>query len=157
MSDLFWSHVQKGEGCWEWQAARAANGYGRAFFEGRVQSAHRIAFQLVHGPVPSWMVIRHTCDNPPCVRPDHLLTGTQADNVADSIRRGRSARGVRHGMHKLTPDDVVDIRRLRADGRGLRHIAADFAISEAEVSLIARGLKWPDVGGPISAKDRRWR
>lgn len=76
--------------CVEWQGRRSKDGYGEYGDNGR---AHRKAWSDVYGPIPAGMVIRHRCDNPPCVRIDHLQIGTQADNVRDAVERGRARGG----------------------------------------------------------------
>ncbi len=87
--DLIWRHVAKGDGCWEWQAQRDKDGYGRIERVGRVFRAHRAAYELAYGPIPDGLQVCHTCDNPPCIRPDHLFLGTSRDNWQDSIDKGR--------------------------------------------------------------------
>lgn len=75
--------------CWEWQGARDMYGYGILKADGRdYKKAHRIAYQIFHGPIPEGHVIRHKCDNKPCVNPSHLESGTHRDNVKDAISRG---------------------------------------------------------------------
>lgn len=84
----------KGPSCWEVQGYQNPhNGYvllcdsssGRKVF----RKAHRIAYELAHGPIPDGLVVMHSCDNPRCVNPDHLSVGTQADNIRDSVDKGR--------------------------------------------------------------------
>lgn len=90
VADRFWPKVQKGDGCWEWQGSRLPHGYGHLTIPGRgVPYAHRISWELTHGEIPDGLWVLHHCDNPPCVRPDHLFLGTAQDNVDDSIRKGR--------------------------------------------------------------------
>lgn len=92
---LFWSHVDKTttpDGCWIWTAATDKNGYGVLVHRGKHWRAHRAAWALVHGPLPSNIHLLHGCDNPPCCRPQpplHCRPGTPADNAADRINRGR--------------------------------------------------------------------
>lgn len=89
----FWSKVDltDPDGCWLWNGARRHD-YGEVWRDGKRIYAHRAAFELVHGPLEPGQVVRHHCDTPLCVRPDHLASGTQADNIADMNARGR-ARG----------------------------------------------------------------
>ena len=86
----FWSKVLKTDGCWIWIGARR-NGYGR-FGGSPYRYAHRVAWELAHGPLESTAVkVCHHCDNPLCVRLDHLFIGSQADNVRDRAAKGRTA------------------------------------------------------------------
>ena len=87
----FWSKVRTGTGCWEWTGARARFGHGLVHVGpgGKLAQTHRVAWELMVGPVPEGMGVLHRCDNPPCVRPDHLFLGTQQDNVRDMWAKGR--------------------------------------------------------------------
>jgi hypothetical protein len=75
--------------CIEFQGPRTSKGYGQLNQEGKVQYAHRAAWEQANGPIPAGMVIMHTCDNPPCINPLHLQMGTQGDNLRDMTRKGR--------------------------------------------------------------------
>ena len=85
--DRFWPKVQKGDGCWEWTGSRDRRGYGQFSFERHPVLAHRMAYYLTYGPFEGSVL--HACDNPPCVRPDHLHLGTQKDNMGEASQRGR--------------------------------------------------------------------
>ena len=74
--------------CIEWQGYCQEDGYGYVGKDGRYWLAHRLAWTEAYGPIPDGQVVRHRCDNPPCVRLDHLELGTQADNVRDRDTRG---------------------------------------------------------------------
>ena len=76
-------------GCWEWQGATVAAGYGCVRVHGKLYLNHRVSYEYHHGPIPEGLIVRHTCDNPPCFNPDHLLVGTHADNARDKVERGR--------------------------------------------------------------------
>ncbi len=87
--ERFWAKVQKGDGCWEWQGYRDAGGYGRLTVQRRPELAHRMAFYLTYGPFEGYVL--HACDNPPCVRPDHLFVGGQKANMQDASSKRRIA------------------------------------------------------------------
>jgi hypothetical protein len=91
----FWRRVTKGTDCWEWGGARHPFGYGQfrvgnGTKRGKLIFTHRYAWELAHGAIPDNLSVLHHCDKPSCVRPDHLFLGTQADNTADMIRKGRA-------------------------------------------------------------------
>jgi hypothetical protein len=137
--DRFWGYVDRfppeGNGCWLWRGP-VDDGYGR-MRRGQVKArAHRIMYELQCGEIPQGKVVRHSCDNPACVNPDHLELGTLADNVADMDKRGR--RSLIHSA-KLTENDV---RRIREDSRAERAIAADYGVSHTTIGDIKRGKKW---------------
>lgn len=100
--------------CIEWVGARDRDGYGRTTFEGKRMKAHRVAFFKARGWWPP--VVRHKCDNPPCVNEEHLLGGTNADNMRDKVERGRSAKGELQHTARLTEAQVFEIRAMYASG-----------------------------------------
>jgi hypothetical protein len=117
----FWSKVEKGQGCWTWTAGRNADGYGWFKISGGPKVAHRVAWELTNGPIPEGLIVRHRCDNPPCVNPGHLELGTHKDNRRDCSQRGRASSrftGVTHCIygHEFTPENT----RLRKGGRECR-------------------------------------
>ncbi len=93
----FWRHVTKGPSCWEWHGAgsRGVHPYGTFGVQGATVRAHRFSWELHAGKIPEGIYVLHRCDNPRCIRPDHLFLGTQADNVADMIAKGRASFGDR--------------------------------------------------------------
>lgn len=146
LAERFWSHVQRGEGCWTWQAARSRDGYGKFQLRRRVVArAHRVAWMLAHGEIPAGQVVRHDCDNPLCVRPDHLRLGSQRENVGDQLARGRFVLGSRNGMAKLHERDALAIRRRVTAGESHTALAAEFRVSLSAVGAIVAGHTWAHV------------
>ena len=143
----FWAKVRKGEGCWEWTAATYPGGHG-AFWgggsrsEGRLVRAHRFSYEVHIGPIPEGAHVLHRCDNPRCVRPDHLELGDHAKNMRDAGLRRLMRRGARHGMARLTEDDVRAIRKLRASGMTQAEAGARFGVARSTVQNIDRGANW---------------
>lgn len=140
--DPFWSLARMGDGCWEWQGRRSEKGYGQFKAKG---GAHRHAWRLTYGE-PGAMFVCHRCDNPPCVRPDHLFLGTALDNNRDRVSKGRpnGAYGERNVNAKLTADDV---RTIRAALEGARKgvgaaLARKYGVGEAVITRIKAGTVW---------------
>jgi hypothetical protein len=131
--------------CWLWPGNREGRGYGRLKVKRRIYKAYRVSLLLHKGPLSAGEIPRHTCDNMPCVRPDHLIPGTQRDNVMDKIDRRRGGYGEKHGMSKLTVEDVAEIRRLLTIdtkyGRYSR-IARQFGVRHITILRIDKGQGW---------------
>ena len=121
--------------CILWEKAKDYGGYGVTHLNGKAISAHKKAYILAKGPVPAGMVLRHTCHNRCCVNPDHLIVGTQQDNINDKLAAGREARGSDVGGSKLTDEDVLEIRSLRGK-MFQREIALKFNITRERVRQI---------------------
>lgn len=141
-----YARVTKTDGCWLWTGPVDDDGYGQFHLSRNPtigsatrRRAHRVAYELDHGPLPSDTVLRHRCDNPACVRPEHLVPGSQAENIADRDAREHTARGERNGNVKLTSSQVAAIRERRAGGVMLRVIAEEFAVSTTHVKNIVHG------------------
>ena len=89
LKERFWEKVDKTGNCWIWTAACMTNGYGQIWDGSKDRGAHRISWILHNGPIPNNLHVLHKCDNPPCVRPDHLFLGTPIDNMLDAKAKGR--------------------------------------------------------------------
>lgn len=151
---LFHSRIEKPDGedgCWIWCAGRNKKGYGIMRWRKKMTLAHRIAYELAFGEIPDGLLVLHNCpdgDNPSCVNPAHLWLGTNADNVADRVRKGRSKprRGEQHGRAKLTADDVRNIRALYAEGElSQRQIGELYGITQQHIGHIVNHKTWKGV------------
>jgi predicted DNA-binding protein (UPF0251 family) len=114
--------------------------------------AHRVSWGLHNGPIPEGMWVLHRCDNPSCVNPTHLFLGTQADNVADMISKGRQATpeqtahiGEKNGRARLTPDQVRTIRTLVAGGVSETEAARRYGVGQTTVSYIVLRKSWKHI------------
>jgi hypothetical protein len=143
IADRFWNRVEKTDSCWEWTGARAL-GYGVIKSRGKMYKAHRISWEAAFGAIPPGMLVCHRCDNPACVRPEHLFLGTDLDNARDKVAKGRQARqrGEAHPGRKLAQEQATEIRCLAAWGNGHADIAAAFNISRSQVGRIVAGQRW---------------
>lgn len=134
--------------CWEWTGHRDKDGYGSIRFGGRRFKAHALSYQVAAGAVvQSGFVVRHRCDNPPCVNPRHLIPGTHAQNAADRVERGRSRSlaGEANPTSKLTAAAVHEIRQRLASKESHSSIAALYGVSRKAISKIANNLTWKAV------------
>lgn len=152
----FMAKVATSDGCWLWTGAKGKRGYGDFRRHGRgsigSRAAHRVSWELHRGLIPDGLWVLHKCDNPPCVNPEHLFLGTDADNVADMWMKGRGSppplsirAGEAHHMAKLTEDDVIDIRTALALGGTQRATAEAYGVTQGAISFIARGITWAHV------------
>lgn len=123
--------------CQPWPGLRTSEGYGRICRDGVSLLAHRVAYEKAHGPIPAGMVVRHTCDNPGCVNPDHLLIGTHRENAIDKITRGR-AKGTRM-CEDVATSILADWRRGDLT-KG--EIAKRHGVSDRSVRKVLRGTTW---------------
>ena len=148
LEERFWEKVETGgpNECWPWVGRRDDDGYGEIKVMGRTEKAHRIAYMLTKGPIPTDMDVCHSCDEPPCQNPRHLWPGTALANARDreSKGRGNTQRGERNGNAKLTEDNVREIRRLSDTGHSRREIATIMGVSPAHIGNILNGKRWKE-------------
>lgn len=137
--------------CWEWMSRGFP--YGRIYRptgrRGAVAlAAHRVAWEVANGqPVPAGLHVLHSCDNPICVRPDHLRPGTRADNMHDASVRGRarSARGEDSPRTKLTEADALGVI---AYGHATRALAKELGVNRSALQAILAGRSWRHLPRP---------
>jgi hypothetical protein len=137
-------------GCWVWTGAITGKGYGILHlknydFPQRTVQAHRLVYTVCVEPVPDGLHVLHRCDNPPCCRPDHLFLGTDADNVADKVAKGRQLKGERITGARLRAAQIPDIRQRLANHEPMHRIAADYGVHRVTIHDIAAGKTWRHV------------
>lgn len=142
MEQRFWKKVRRGtdDECWEWIASKGNHGYGQFRVKGTMTVAHRVAYELTHGKIPEGLLVRHKCRGK-CVNPAHLELGTTAQNNADMVRDKTSTRGERHANHKLTEEEVREIKH-RVMNESVNAIAREYGICHQAISAIKNGLSW---------------
>lgn len=129
--------------CWLWQGPKDRDGYGRTSAGGRRTGAHRASWEAANErPVPPELVVRHSCHTPACVNPEHLLIGTPADNVADSIIAGRFQRGERNGRSVLRGGDAGEVRQMADRGIPKAAIARLYGVHPTTVRDIVKRKIW---------------
>jgi hypothetical protein len=145
----FGSRIKRSLYCWEWTGGRTGNGYGACRVDGKNIGAHIASYVAANGPLAPGMCVMHVCDNPLCVRPDHLEAGTDADNMNDKTRKGRAASGERNGRAKLSEKQVAEIRDLLKKGIAKKAIARTYGVSDTLIRYISVGKSWSE-GKPRS-------
>ena len=151
VEDRFWRHVQKSpdpDGCWLWTGA-TWDRYGTFHSDEGTVTAHRFSYEHFVGPIPEGMKVCHTCDTTLCIRPSHLFTGTNQENAEDASQKGRICHGERHPFHRLTREQVFEIRARHADGVKIAKLAADFGVSRGAIGHVVRNQTWKEVGHEI--------
>ena len=143
--ERFWVKVDKSntDGCWVWTSSIAGMGYGtfgiRRSGMARMYYAHRISFLMAGGVLNNHLKVCHSCDNPACVKPDHLFSGTQQANMQDAASKHRVRFSAGHHNCKLTDEQVRQVRDIYSSGEKYqREIAEMFGIGQVQVSRIIR-------------------
>lgn len=161
----FWMNVRSSkDGCWEWSGSLDNHGYGKIGIAGRTPRVHRFSYELHYGKITGGLFVCHRCDNPKCVRPDHLFLGTNTDNMRDAFAKGRLRpptppprvladftpiassnlqwRGDRNPNATLSERAAIEVlRRVRA-GESAMSLADEFGVSSSLISKIKRGRVW---------------
>lgn len=144
------THRPDGEvGCWEWTGSRNQKGYGKLKIKSVTKLTHRLSYQEANDCVlPASVVVRHTCDNRVCWNPQHLISGTHADNAADRSSRNRSSIvGRPKGSNKtqLSKEDVLEIRALHAAGIQQTELAEQYGLYVNHIWKIINRRVWAGV------------
>lgn len=142
---FFWANVERTPTCWPWRKSKRSSGYGQCWFRQRVWTASRVAYILTYGDIDPSLDVLHTCDNPACCNPTHLWLGKASDNMKDCVRKGRIARGERHGNARLTAEQVKQIRKRAASGERHRVLAAEYGLHIKYIPEIVARKVWAHI------------
>jgi hypothetical protein len=157
--DRFWKFVDRKnpDDCWIWSGGKNNKGYGRISNKEGSTLAHRVSFELFNSDIPNKLEVLHTCDNPPCVNPNHLYLGTHLENMMDMASKNRSARNNSHGTHthpesickgerngrsKLIKTQAENIRIQFSNGLSVKSLSINFNVSKRTISRIISGESW---------------
>lgn len=158
LEQRFWLHVLKTGQCWLWTGVKTPQGYGMIRRPGDRRStlASHISYEMHYGPIPDDTWVLHRCDNPPCVRPDHLFLGNRMDNVRDMWEKGRAhtvintghqlSAGERNGHARLTATQAREIRERHSnEDTTPRELASTYGIAVRTIYAVLKGETWRDV------------
>lgn len=155
--DRFWKKVAftaDPDKCWNWTGSSRRRGYGRFCIQVAPNKdksfvSTRVAYAITHGSCPIDKVIMHSCDNPSCVNPAHLIPGTNKENSQDMVSKNRQIGnfkdGEDHPLNKLTNENVLDIRNRWTRGEMQRSIAKDYGVNPSLISRIVRREYWSHI------------
>lgn len=156
----FWANVNKNGTihpydsklgmCWEWTRSCGSHGYGQFSRNKENILAHRASWEIEFGDITPNMEVCHSCDNPVCCNPNHLFLGTHKENMRDMIDKGRgdhlrnnNTKGERHGMHKLSLEQVECIRQLYAKGDiSQSQLARNYHVRQGTIWYIVKNKTW---------------
>lgn len=141
----FWSYIniKDKDDCWEWQKSTNSRGYGIICIGNKKrESSHRYAYRITHGEIPEGLLVLHHCDNKKCCNPKHLYIGTYKDNSNDAIGRDRQAKGESHGNHKLTENQVSEIRTSLLD---CNELSLKYKVTKGVIYRIKNYKSWKHV------------
>ncbi len=141
----FLEYVNKTDTCWIWTGSLGGDNrnYGSFNVNGRTKRAHRVSYELYKEKIPKGLLVLHSCDNPSCVNPEHLFLGTQKDNMQDMSNKGRSLRGDKSIMSKLTNEQVLEIRSKYIPKKySTRTLAKEYGVSPYVIYCIVKNITY---------------
>lgn len=147
-NERFWKYVQKTETCWIWSGGKTTGGYGKfnPTHKSGWEKSHRFSWTLHFGEIPEGKVVCHKCNMKLCVRPDHLYVATSRENTLDAMRDGLCPIGEKHGMAKITEEQVKEIRLLHKPKEiSMGFLAKKYGITKTQISRIINRKTWKHI------------
>lgn len=149
--------VDPNSGCWLWSDSASPGGYGQLTYQGRLQRAHRLAYQAFIGELPPGKMVCHRCDTRVCCNPNHFFLGSSQDNIDDMVRKRRTCSGLRRSRQvftgttsrKVPPEEYSTIIARRNRGETYRSIAQSYGVHLATIHRITSGQRFASVGGAL--------
>ena len=141
----FWSKVDRKskEQCWEWTGAKNNAGYGNMKVNGKYVNSHRVSYELNNKKkIKEGLFICHHCDNPSCVNPNHLFSGTPLENDADKVKKRRHVFGMKHPRAKLVDQDII---KIKSSSGPHKYIADEYGVSRRLIGMIKQGSIWKHI------------
>jgi hypothetical protein len=139
--------VNSTTGCWIWSGSCSNRGYGKKYY-GSHYSTHRlVAWAWKDMPLKSESIVCHTCDNPPCCNPDHLVVADQSWNIKDAYKKGRIDVSKENNPNsKVSIELIKEIRgKYQAGGVAQKELCEIYDLSPAHIHRIVRGKRWYNI------------
>jgi hypothetical protein len=147
LAERFWEKINKLDECWEWTGSLTKSGYGKISLGGRAskfEDTHRVAWRLTHGEIAVGLCVCHKCDNKKCVNPDHLFLGTQKENIADMVRKGRANKRKGTKVHTCKLNEEL-VREIRASDLSNTELANKYGVRQPTICNIRNYKYWKHV------------
>ena len=145
IEDRFFKKVKKTASCWDWKGSLTGLGYGQIWDRGKARYAHRVSYEIHIGEIPSGMCVLHVCDNPSCVRPNHIFIGSKKDNSMDMVKKGR--------QH---PDTFKNIKKLHKQRKNKTHCKYGHAFSPENTGSVKGNGRYCRMCNSRNLVERYW-
>jgi HNH endonuclease len=135
------TRIDAQSGCWFWLGCKDKDGYGQVRFQQKQCRTHRFVYEFLYGTLPQGTVVCHRCDQPSCINPEHLFSGTIGDNVRDMVSKNRNV-----GNTKLSKEQRQEILNLRLSGVPQNVLAKQFNVTRTTIQEITNIYTYPKLG-----------